>query len=208
MKYDRKVKVETTFLKSMFTAADPPARTIREEGKRYLSWDVSLESGDIFEVRVVTNYRPLILIAALLIIVGLLYYKFRSPLVIKKSAANIIKDENGITGVKVILNVTNRGKTKVTEVELSDKIPDLVELEKEVTIGSLQPDKVLRHEKKGILLKWNIDELEPDEERVITYKVKAKLSILGEFMLPPMLAKFRFEGRQVKSHSNRLYVNS
>jgi hypothetical protein len=207
-KYEGKVKVETTFLKSMFTSADPPARTIREEGIRYVSWDVSMEPGDTFEVRVVTNYRPLILIIALMIIAGLLYYKFRSPLIIKKSVVNIQKGEGGITGVKVILNITNRGKSSVKEVDLSDKIPDLVELEKEVTIGSLQPDKILKHEKKGMLLKWHIEELEPDEERVITYRVKAKLSILGEFMLPPMLAKFRFEGRNVKSHSNRLYINS
>jgi hypothetical protein len=208
IQYDGKVKVETTFLKNMFTSTEPKARGMKEEGIRYLSWDVSLGAGETYQVRVVNNYRPLLLILALLGAAIALYFKFRSPLIITKSVVDVHKHEGGIDGVKVIINVTNRGKSHVKEVELSDKVPELVEVEEGLALGSLQPTKILKHEKKGILIKWDISELEPDEERVITYRVKAKLSILGEFMLPPMIAKFKFEGRHIKSHSNRLYVNS
>ncbi|MBW2980782.1 hypothetical protein KY360_05185 [Candidatus Woesearchaeota archaeon] len=208
VKHEGNVKVGTSFLQNMFTSTDPAATSLKEEGRRYLSWPVSLEPGESYQVRVVINYRPLLLIAILLAITIALYFQFRSPLIIRKSVADVHKHEGGISGVKVILNITNRGKKPVKDVELSDKVPDLVEVEPELTIGSLQPDKVLKHEKKGMLLKWSIRELEPEEERVITYRVRAKLSILGEFVLPPMWAKFSYMGREVKSNSNRLYVNS
>lgn len=208
IKYKGNVKVGTTFLKNMFTSVEPKAKTIKEEGVRYLSWDVSLEPGQGYPVRVVINYRPLLLMTILLGIVIALYYKYRSPLIIQKSVVDVQKNEGGITGVKIILNIINRGSKHVRNVELTDKVPDLVDIEQGVSLGSLQPTKILRHENRGIMMKWNIHELEPEEERVITYRVKAKLSILGEFMLPPMLAKFEYEGRHIKSHSNRLYVNS
>ena len=206
--YDGPVKFETSFLKNMFTSTEPSAKTIKGEGIRYLSWEVSLGPGEQYEANVAVNYRPLLLIIILAAIAAGFYYQFRSPLIIKKSIVDIHKHEGGIDAVKVILNVTNRGKNNIKDLELTDKVPDLVEVEQGLAIGSLQPDKILKHEKKGMLLKWSINELEPEEERVITYRVKAKLSILGEFMLPPMSAKFGYMGRQITSHSNRLYVNS
>ena len=67
---------------------------------------------------------------------------------------------------------------------------------------------MLTHDIKGTLLKWNIDILEGFEERMITYKIKSKLSILGSLKLSPAVIKFKnSRGNIVISHSNINVLN-
>jgi hypothetical protein len=52
------------------------------------------------------------------------------------------------------------------------------------------------NDRRGNLIKWNIEMLDRFEERLITYKIKSKLSILGPFKLRP--AVIRYENRNGK----------
>jgi hypothetical protein len=137
----------------------------------------------------------------------LFYFVLRSPLTVKKTASNIALKEGGVSELKVILNVSNRSNNKINDIEIIDKIPNIADLEKGLTIGTLQPSKILRHEKKGTMIKWVIEELHAGDERVITYKVKSHLSIVGEFSLAQAVAKCRYKGKTVISHSNSLGIN-
>ena len=68
-------------------------------------------------------------------------------------------------------------------IEIVDKIPNIADLEKGLSIGTLHPTKILKHERKGTIIKWLIEQLDAGDERVISYKIKSHLSILGEFRL-------------------------
>ena len=123
----------------------------------------------------------------------------RSPLLIIKEASNIIKKDNGISEMTVILHIRNRGQNKIKDIELTDFIPALVSVGGDVPIGSLQPNKVLKHEKKGTtIVKWTIDTLDASEERVLSYRIKSKLSILGSFSLPVANAAFKSNNKPLK----------
>jgi hypothetical protein len=205
--YKGTFKVETTLLGSIFSSTNPKAKTVKEDGKRYFVWDSRLENNSM-QIAVTKNFIPLFIVIALLIVVVVVYYMFRSPLHITKEANNIIKSEGGITEVTVVLHVRNRSQNKIKEIEITEFIPALVSIGKEVSIGSLQPTKILRHEKeRSTIVKWTIDTLDATEERVLSYKIKSKLSILGSFSLPAAKAAFKSNDKKFTSASNRLNVD-
>ena len=205
--YDDVFKVETTLLGSIFSSTSPKADTIKENGKRYFVWESNLENNSM-QVTVTENFIPLFVVIALLIVVAVAYYVLRSPLHISKSASNIIKKEGGISEMTVVLHIKNRSNNKLNDIELTEFIPALVSIGKEVSIGSIQPTKILRHEKeKNTIVKWRIDHLEASEERVLSYKIEAKLSILGAFSLPAAKAVFKSKNKVSTTNSNRLTVD-
>jgi hypothetical protein len=109
----------------------------------------------------------------------------------------------------VILHIRNRGQNKIKNIELTDFIPALVSVGGDVPIGSLQPRKVLKHEKKGTtIVKWTVDSLDVSEERVLSYRIKSELSILGRFSLPAANAAFKSDNKPFTSHSNRLGIDN
>jgi hypothetical protein len=72
-----------------------------------------------------------------------------------------------------------------------DRVPKLAEVSTQKTIGTLEPTKILKHEKKGTLIKWEIDTIESQEERILSYKIITKLSILGRFTMPQTIVKYQ-----------------
>ena len=195
-------------LHSIFSSTNPKARVKAEDGKRYFIWDVKLENKEM-QVTVTRNFIPLMIAIILFGAVALSYFLFRSPLVMVKEVNNIVKKEGGITEMNVVLHVQNRGQTRVHDIEVTDYIPGLVGIGSDVPIGSLQPSKVMRHEKKGTTMaKWILEKLDPSEERVLSYKVRSKLSILGDFNLPVAKATFKANGKVQSSSSNRLGVSN
>ena len=200
-------KVETTLFSSIFSSTSPKARIAKENGKRYFSWDVELADSKM-QVIVTKNYIPLFIAIALLIIVAVGYYILRSPLSMIKEANNIVKREGGVSEMNVILRLKNRSQNKIKEIEVSDYIPGIVSVSSDVPIGSLQPAKVMTHEKRGTtIVKWALDNLEPSEERILSYRIKSRLTILGSFSLPAARATFKSNDKLFTSASNRLSVN-
>ena len=106
--------------------------------------------------------------------------------------------------MKIIIYIKNRSSEIINNIFVNDKVPSLAELIKESYLGTLEPTKILVHDKKGTIVKWELKSLEPFEERVITYKIKSKLNIIGGISLPP--TKIRFDtksGRERVIFSNR-----
>jgi len=205
--YEGKFKVETTMLGSIFSSTNPKTDIVKENGKRYFVADIALEN-NIMQVTVTKNFIPLFVAIVLLIVLAISYYMLRSPLHITKEASSISRSEGGISEMTVILRLRNRGQNKIMEIEVTEFIPALVSVEKEVPIGSLEPAKVLRHEKKeSTVIKWAVDHLDVSEERVLSYKIKSKLSILGSFSLPATKARFKYDDKVLTSMSNRLSVS-
>ena len=206
--YEGSFRTETTLLESIFSSEDPNARVVKENGKSYFVWDVKLENNRI-RVTVTKNFIPLFAVIILLVGVIAAYYTLRAPLVIRKETSSLVKSEGGVTEMSVILHVQNRGRTKIKDIEVTDIIPSIVSIEREISIGSLQPTKVLRHEKKGTtIVKWELENLDVSEERVLSYRIKSKLSILGSFSFPAATAVFKANDKTFTTASNRLNVGN
>ncbi len=205
--YKGKVKIETTFFKSLFSSTKPRSRITKENGKLYLVIDAVLTDKSM-EIVFIENFRPLFFIIFLVAIIVAFYYLYRSPLTIRKLASSVVKREGGISELKVVLNIKNRSKKLASNIELTDRIPNIIDIEKELSIGTLQPIQVLRHEKKGSIIKWIVNDLDFGEERVISYKIKSRLPVLGDLNLPQATAKFVCNKRTMVTASNRLSVSA
>jgi len=189
----------------LFTRASPkPART--EQGQ--LVWDIALNVGHTSELRVTTNYIPLAIAIVLAAIITVLYYVLRSPLVVKKSASVLSTREGGISELKVLLELKNRSGKPIRHTTIVDLVPRIAELLKDHEMGTIAPSKTVRHERKGTIVKYEVGDVMPYEERVISYKIKSTLSILGGVSLPVAVARFvTHNGRERNTQSNAPKVN-
>jgi len=204
--YSGTIKIESSPLKNLFLSTSPRAEIVKDNGKDYLVWDIKLDNNRTMAVYTSENYRPLVVIVVLTIAAIILYFLFRSPIVVRKSIANVGMSEGGVSEAKVVVRVKNRSRNQITNIEVLDNLPHIAHVEKELSIGSMQPHAILKHPKKGILIKWIIETIEPGDERVLSYKMKSTLSILGEFNMPAATARCKVGNRVIISNSNRVSV--
>ena len=204
--YKGPIRLETTPLKGLILTTYPKAEIVKEDDKRYLFWQIELDKDNTMSIYTTENYRPIVVIAVSVVIAVILYFIFRSPIIVRKSIANIGMSEGGIADAKIVVRVKNRGSKQITNIEVIDTIPNIAHVEKELSIGSMQPHAILKHPKKGIVLKWTIETLEAGDERVLSYKMKSRLAILGEFNLPNANARCKVGNKVVISNSNRVSV--
>ncbi len=200
---EQEVKIELNWFKRLFTFTKPDADLKRIEGKYYLLYNVKLEPEETTEIRAVTSYRPPIIIIILIVIIVLLYYRYRSPIIIKKKASIAKMMEGGISELKILLHVKNRSNITIDEIDITDIIPHIGEMDKEIQIGTIKPISIAKHQ-SGTIVKWNIISLERFEERIITYRIRSRLSILGGLMLPDAKVKFKEKGKEKVKKSNKL----
>ena len=198
------LKYRTNWFESMFSRTSPKAYYYKEGSKRYLSWNLKLAKGESAEVFINENYWPLFLLLLLLCINLVIYYIFRIPVVVKKEASVIKLKEGGISKLKVVISVKNRGSKPVSKVKLIDVIPNIAEVEKSLDIGPLKPEKVVKRSSRGTILKWDLGVLDKFDERIVSYKVKSKLSILGWFTLPAAIVKYSIKGKEFKVKSRKV----
>lgn len=195
-------RIPTNWFKNLFTETSPEARIIKDEAGMFYYYEYHLKPDETFSYKISTNYIPAAVIVTLVILIFLAYFIFRSPIIIKKTIRNVHKSSDGLAVVKVQLQIKNRSAMTLEEIRVMDKIPSIAELVKVFHIGTLEPSKITSHEKSGTSLKWEIDEIERFEERLIVYKIKTKLAVVGGFTLPPMVVRFktpRGEIRRVRS---------
>lgn len=200
--------VEAGWFKSLFSSPDPvTTRGNTEMGKGYV-WDVELSVSETTELIVTTNYWPLLIAIIIIIVIVILYYVLRSPVVIKKSAWISATKHGGISDLNIQIDVKNRGSKVMQNMTVVDKVPNLVDVLKEFKIGTIHPTSILKHERKGTIVKWEIGTFDPHEERVISYRARAKLAVLGQLDLPMAVVKFKKENdsKQYVQSSNQLTI--
>ena len=177
---------------------------------RYFSWDLTLEPTEEVTIRVIHNYRMILYL--LIIIAGCIvaYYMFRSPVQITKMAKNIELHKGVISEVKVMLNVKNISNQPLSHIKVLDKVPNMANINQDFDIGTVRPSKIMKHESQGYtVVRWDFDELDPQEDRLITYRMKSKLSIFGNFELPR--AKVIYKTKTNKKRvvrSNKLVIRA
>ncbi len=174
---------------SLFTTSEGSAKV--EDGKRFLTWEVSLSPEESTELSLVTNYRLLLYLLLAVLTFLAFYFYVQSPLSIQKTAVTTkMGDSGALSEIKITLELKNNSKNPVAEVEVIDIIPSIANIDKGLEIGTLKP-KEMKHTKTGTSVMWSLAELDGHEHRLITYKMKAKLNILGTLSLPRATVQFK-----------------
>lgn len=204
---DRKetIVADTSMFKQYFSRTTPLASVADSESGLQYRWFNTLKPQESFSVVVYEDYRWFVLALVAIIAAIILYYAFRSPILMKKEATIAAgSEDSGISEIKVLIYIQNRTRTQFRGVKVMDKIPAIAELKDEFIAGTLKPSKVLRNEKKGTVIEWGLQTVEPYEERIISYRLKSKLSILGLFNLPPSMVKYVLAGKERSLLSNKV----
>ncbi|MBI5392269.1 hypothetical protein HZA96_00230 [Candidatus Woesearchaeota archaeon] len=207
----KKLVVTTSVLEQLFSSTTPDAVKVVDNGVREYAWEVVVQPQQSVTLTMVTNYRYIVFILIGIILLIVSYYLFRSPMLITKESRVVkaSKTDEGISHLKVLIHIKNRTNKVVEHVKIIDRVPHIAELEKEYSVGTLHPDKVVHHELKGTLVKWELPVVEPYEERIISYNIKSKLKILGTLTLPAATLKYKNnKGNEVKISSNRFIAGS
>jgi hypothetical protein len=201
VKNKQEIKIPITFWRSIFSSGEEDVKVI--DGERYLVWELSLSSNQTITVNYVINYRTLLYLAIVIILLLSFYFYVHTPIVINKNAATTHSGQDGaLSAIKITLEVRNKSKRPLKDINITDIIPGIANLEKSLELGTLRPKEV-KHTKKGTSVKWGLVELDAHEHRLITYKIKAKLNILGTFSLPRAIVEYKKGKKKVgKAYSN------
>ncbi|MEE9525594.1 MAG: hypothetical protein V3V78_03235 [Candidatus Woesearchaeota archaeon] len=201
-------KVPTTFIKRLFTSTNVKADTVKEDGQKYYTVQASFQPGEVKEVEIVVSYRIIVYIILLALILLSIHYKYRSPLAIRKVISDVNTKEGGISELKVTLELTSDAKNTIKKATITDYVPNIANISKEFGEGTLKPSRVFRHKTKGMVLKWDIENIAPGEDRLMSYTVKSKLSIIGTFKIPRAKVSFKKKGKEIIGYSNTAGVST
>jgi hypothetical protein len=201
---NQEVTLPVSFWESLFTYSS--AKNAEKDGKRVLSWEVTLLSDESIVLTAAKNYRYPFYILILLIIIASVYFYLRTPVSLIKNATHSKKDAT-LSELKIRLHLKNLTKKTMKNIEVIDLIPGIADIEKGLELGTLRPHEV-KHTKKGTLVKWKLSEIDPKEDRLISYKIKSKLKIIGTLKLPRAKAVFGSKGKRKAAYSNYFKISS
>jgi hypothetical protein len=193
------------FFERLFTRFDPEVAKIRaDDGSNYYLASKEIGSKETFTVNSTTDYRLLAAIIILIIVSTLLYFIFRSPVIIYKNAEPVGKmTSEGLSEIKVRLYLKNRSNRQVGNIRVTDVIPSIADIKKSTHVGSMDPVNLSKG-KKGTIARWEFASLEPFEERVIAYKIESKLKLVGGIRLPSSKARFDTKNGERVTYSNHV----
>jgi len=189
---DESYELPITWFQKMMTSFSQEPHKI-SPGK--VGWIFPLEPGAEHTLTIYTDYRILFFSLVVLFIatVALIYY-IRRGVLVRKEIFKIKNTKGIVSELKVLIHIVNRTPKPIKDVKVVDILPNILKLAKD--FGTLKPNKVQQGEKSSRLI-WDIDELEPKEERIISYKVRPGIHIIGRIELPATLLRYRDKGRKI-----------
>jgi hypothetical protein len=196
----------TSYLDRIFSFTRPKAKISKAEGHNY-AWDLKLAPGERTTVIVIRSYRSLLYLAIALVVFLIIYYIFRPDLVINKNAAKIVSKEGGFSESTIQMILKNISNYRLEDINVEEIIPNIAEYVAEQIIGVVTPLSVKKFELRGTVLRWHFDELAPKEERILTFKMRTKLDVVGKFKLSTTKAEYVKKGKKRMAFSNTVYLS-
>jgi len=189
-----------------FTRTSPKPTNIEKiDNMYYYTWNFELGPQESYKIIIKTNYRdPILLLILVGFMIWLLINILQSGLTLKKKVLTL-RTGAGISDMKILLIIKNKGNKIIKNVKLIDKLPMVVKTPEEY--GTLKPSEIKKSYEGNKMLIWNLDNLIGKEERVISYRIKLNLEVLGKFGIHRAAAVYR-RGKtsvMVKSNSNVVF---
>ena len=191
-----------TPMEKIFTSTSPVPDDILKSNENYvLTWDIRLEPGEEKEIAITTNFRtPLIILILAIILIIIAYLRLKKDIKVKKNAIIVGKERGGISRIKIHITLHNKGKKAINNIKLMDRVPGTHEDPGEFT--TLKPFRVSKWS-TGLNLIWKIESMAPNEEKIIEYKINARMHA-GKLLLPPTLAQYVQGKNTVMSKSSSI----
>lgn len=204
----QEIKAPISFIAGIFSSSEGSQVKVIND-VRYLTWEKSLGPDESTVLNVVINYRILVYILIVLLILIAFYLSVQSPVVLRKKAVTTESAEDGsLSEIKVTLELKNKSRKALKHIDIYDTVPTIANVQKSLQLGSLRPQEV-RHLRNGTQIKWSLAELDSHEHRIITYKLRAKLNILGTFSLPRSTVEYaKSRKKKGKAYSNVVRLRS
>jgi len=202
------VKYPTSMLKRLFTSTSLPSKTQNIDEQLYKTVELELGPGETKTVEFTESYWPALIVLIAVLIGLLIYMKYKSPVKIRKGITDIKIKEGGVSELKIMLEIKNVSKKNLKNIIIVDYVPNITDLSKEFIEGTLKPTRMLKHPTKGTVLKWELEEITAGEDRLISYDLKAKLSIIGNFRVPRAKVILKRKGKNKHVYSNSLGVSA
>ena len=117
-----------------------------------------------------------ILLALALAMLGVYY---STPYKLVKSVTVHKKGKDKFIGIQLALK--NKTGKKQKNITLEDYVPVPLVVSRE--FGTMSPTAI-RKQKDKLALTWKFEELQPKEERMLSYKMKSKLEVDGKIGIP------------------------
>jgi hypothetical protein len=197
--------LKTSYIDRIFSWTNPKAKISKEQGHNY-KWDMAIVPGGSTTVIVTRSYRSLLYLVIALILFLLFYYAFKPDIIISKSASHLVRNQFGVSEATIQLNVKNTSNYRLEKVVLTESLPTIIEYVPENQVGVLSPMSAKKHEFRGSTLFWHFEELAPKEERVLKFKVRVKIDIVGNFKMPETTAEFFKRGKHKIVFSNPVFL--
>jgi len=191
--------IKKNIISRLFTTFSSEPDLVEREGtKVYYTWNSEINPGETLEITVKTNWLFPFLVILFVILIVVLTKKYSEANLVLKKRVSFVKAKGGEFALKVSVSVN--AKKYVERVNVSDRIPSLVEIYER--FGGDQPSKI---DKKNRRLEWNFEKLEAGEIRILSYIIYSKVGVLGKFALPTATAVYEREGEIHESESNHAF---
>lgn len=156
-----------------------PTSKKQEGTQETFYWTKELQPGEKFTVQRQTNYwKPaLALLGIIAALAGL--KKLRNNVNITKKA------EKTNTGLKISIEIENISDRTFRDVKIEDFVPDIAEVDKNFEMAS----PTVRKTNEGTKLSWNLENLEPGDQRVLQYTIRPKVEVEGGITLQEAVLK-------------------
>ncbi len=192
-------------LESLLGSAVPNAGISDVAGIRSYVWPLTLPPAGSAVLTLTTNYRLILYAVLILAVVIFLWHMFQSPVVVVKRAEFVKTKQGAITEIDVRLNIENKGKKELRNVKLIEHVPHIMKI-------VWKPKHTFRPKKSattphGQSMVWEFD-LTAKEERILSYTLAPRLSVIGELRLDSATLKYHYDNHEFKAHSNEVYVTN
>lgn len=148
-------------------------------------WSFDVPPGEKAAVSYKTRYWPPLVILSLLFTGLILLKRLYEGVVFSKHVRRT--DE----GIKVHLELENRSNHEIDKLKVKDFVPDIASVDEEFPMAK----PVIRKTNNGTRLVWEIESMNPGEQRVFEYTIKPLVEVEGGVTLPK--AKLEIEEQRI-----------
>ena len=196
------VAIIPAFAKEIF-ASDVETQSMEDQGSSTrASWLFSqVGAGETVQVTYKLVLWKIWLSIIIIVAIVVLAFKFVFTVKIMKRSrffGPITKDSE----IPVTIEVINRSVHEVRDVYVRDFLPPIAKIVPK--FETMKPN--VRETVGGTELTWKFDSLRAGEERVITYRLRPKMDIMGTLKLNPSTVTYANKKRQKKSAASGIVI--
>ena len=182
------------FLKPFFFPKTEPKTETAKDNRIIYVWLIDrLEAGEekTITYKIDITNAWIIVLALIAVTVYSFRYVFTLSLVKKHKYARPLTKEKEVT---ILLEARNRTRHLIKDVQIRDFVPSIATVVEK--FDTIRP--VVRKAAGGTELVWKLDFLRPREERVITYRLRPVVDVVGTLKLPNAYMRYETKKKEIK----------